>query len=93
MQEGLVLPGHHVAQVEVLASTMEVEGGDESLEGLQMSLAEPREPSVLPGPLAEGTPHLLGVPLTDGALSGGRQLGHAPLLLSWGPRDPGAESC
>jgi len=82
-----------VAPVVVQAWTKEVVGGDEGLDGLQMDLAESREPSILPGPLAKGTPHLLGVPLTNGAFSGGRQLGRVPRLASWGPRGPGADSC
>jgi len=68
--------------LEVLVSTMKVVGSDEGLEGLQMSLAEPREPSVLQGPLVEGTPHLLEVPLTDDVLSGGRLRGLSPQLPS-----------
>jgi len=74
----LVLPGHHVAPVVVQASTKEVVGRDEGLEGLHMSLAEPRGPLVFQGPPVEGTPCRLGVPLTDGAFVGGRPRGLAP---------------
>jgi len=67
-----------VAQLVVLASTVKGVGSDEGLEGLQMSLVELREPSVLQGLLVEGTPHLLEVPLIDDVLSGGRLRGLSP---------------